>query len=212
MQSENGQLIIPLIERICEDWPDEIPKPYARFLGNICKPTSVAAFMQVTHDDPLLHLESFCEQQLNLRSALNQEKLQLMARELPALWPNLMDIMELEATEYLPIEVSNILIRLIEIRRSTFQNASEREDDDYVRWATPGEEHPTQFYPIWEIFRHPKKYNVRSKQDSDFCDKSFDSKKGFAFGIFSVGCPCPSNITYGFELMLSRESAHNLFR
>ena len=72
----------------------------------------------------------------------------------------------------------------------------------------------TAFYPQWPIFCHPKKYEVRTKQDADFCDKAFDSKKGFAFGVFSVGCscPCPANITYGFELMLSHESAHNLFR
>ena len=53
---------------------------------------------------------------------------------------------------------------------------------------------------------------MNSRVDSDFCAKSFESKKGFAFGVFSVGCSCPANITYGWEVMLSRESAHNLFR
>ena len=168
--------------------------------------------MQVTHADPLVYLQSFCDQQLNLRSAANKDKLILMARELPALWPNLVDLMELEHLEFLPQDVATILTKLIDIRNSTFRNAAERNDDDYISWESPGEEHPTQYYPNWDIFRHPKKYNVRSKQDSDFCDKSFEAKQGFAFGVFSVGCSCPLNVTYGYEIMLTRESAHNLFR
>ena len=28
----------------------------------------------------------------------------------------------------------------------------------------------------------------------------------------AVGCACPQNITYGFEIMLFKESAHNIFR
>ena len=47
--------------------------------------------------------------------------------------------------------------------------------------------------------------------DSDFFAKTFDSKQGFAFGVFSVGCFCAANITYGWQIMLTRESAHNLF-
>ena len=30
--------------------------------------------------------------------------------------------------------------------------------------------------------------------------------------MFSVGCSCPSNVTYGFKLMLQKESCHNIFR
>ena len=168
--------------------------------------------MQVTNDDPLVHLRAFCARQLNLRSASNKDKLSKMARELPALWPNLVQIMELEKSDFLPQDVSEIILKLILIREGTFRHSAERDDDEYVQWESPGEEHPTQFYPNWDIFRHPKKYNVRSKTDSDFCDKSFEAKKGFAFGVFSVGCSCPLNVTYGFEMMLTRESAHNLFR
>lgn len=211
LQTDNSRLLIPLIERIQENWPEEIPKPYSRFIANIAKPTSVASYMQVTHDEPLTILKLFCEQTLNL-SALNQDKVHLITKELPALWPNLMDILEIEKTQFLPIDVSNILIKMIDIRRNTFRNAAERTNADYIPWTSPDEEHPTSFYPQWPIFRHPKKYEVRAKQDADFCDKAFDSKSGFAFGLFSVGCSCPANITYGFELMLSRESAHNLFR
>ena len=67
-------------------------------------------------------------------------------------------------------------------------------------------------YPNWNIFRYPKKYEVRAKRDQDFCDKAFDGANDFAYGIFSVDCSCKANINYGYELMLTRESAHNLFR
>ena len=30
--------------------------------------------------------------------------------------------------------------------------------------------------------------------------------------IFSVGCSCSTNITYGFEIMVNPESSHNAFR
>ena len=107
LQTDNSQLLIPLIERIQENWPEEIPKPYSRFIANIAKPTSVASYMQVTHDEPLTILKLFCAQKLNL-SALNQDKVHLITKELPALWPNLMDILEIEKTQFLPIDVSNI--------------------------------------------------------------------------------------------------------
>ena len=34
----------------------------------------------------------------------------------------------------------------------------------------------------------------------------------FSFGVFSVGCLCPYNITIGYELMLCKECSHNIFR
>ena len=52
---------------------------------NICKPTSIASFMQVRSDEPLHTLHSFC-QTLDSRAAENQQHLLLLARELPALF------------------------------------------------------------------------------------------------------------------------------
>ena len=68
------------------------------------------------------------------------------------------------------------------------------------------------FYPAWRILQFPKKYEVRRVVDKDFCNKAFNKAKDFAFGVFSCGCSCPRNVTYGFELMLHKESCHNLFR
>ena len=48
--------------------------------------------------------------------------------------------------------------------------------------------------------------------DCELCTKSFNKHTDFSYGVFSVGCACPQNITYGFEIMLCKESAHNIFR
>ena len=68
------------------------------------------------------------------------------------------------------------------------------------------------FYPAWRILQFPKKYEVHRVVDKDFCNKAFNKAKDFVFGVFSCGCACPRNVTYGFELMLHKESCHNLFR
>ena len=80
--------------------------------------------------------------------------------ELPALWPDLLEILNREGTLYLPLEVSEIIIRVIEIRRNIFLKSPDRFTDDYVEydWDTD-HEHPTQFWPNWEILCYPKKYN-----------------------------------------------------
>ena len=131
---------------------------------------------------------------------------------MPALWPNLVDIFNMEHTVYLPEDVSRIILKLIEIRKSTFRNAATRSTEDYIDWEDPATEHPTQFYPNWPIFRYPKKYIVRNTADCEFCCKAFKKHTDFSYGVFSVGCACELNITYGYELMLCKESAHNIFR
>ena len=87
------------------------------------------------------------------------------------MWPNLLEILNLEKSKFLPHDVSEIVLILIRIRRDTFRNAAERQDEEYIPWTSIGEEHPTQFYPNWNIFRYPKKYDVSRTVDSDFCDK-----------------------------------------
>ena len=113
---------------------------------------------------------------------------------------------------YAPNDLTLIILQLVKIRRDTFLTAATRSDDDYIDWEDPEKEHPTQFYPNWPIFRFPKKYIVRNVSDCEFCSKSFNKHTNFSVGVFSVGCACPYNITYGYELMLCRESAHNIFR
>ena len=45
ISSPNGNLVVELVERLSLSWPEEIPKPYKRLLGNICKISSVAGFL-----------------------------------------------------------------------------------------------------------------------------------------------------------------------
>lgn len=62
---------------------------------------------------------------------------------MPALWPNLVAIMNLEKSNYLPADVANIVLKLISIRRNTFLNSAVRSNEDYILWENPEEEHPT---------------------------------------------------------------------
>ena len=53
MNSENGEMILSLVQRLSLTWPDEFPNVYKRFLGNISKYTSVAGYLQVLSAEPL---------------------------------------------------------------------------------------------------------------------------------------------------------------
>ena len=60
--------------------------------------------------------------------------------------------------------------------------------------------------------QYPKRYNVSGKDDEDHCEKTFPSHSDFIDGMFIMGCPCPSPVTYSFELMIAPESARHFFR
>ena len=51
--SSNGNLVVQLVVRIALFWPEEIPKPYKRLIGNICKISGVAGLLQVLSSEPL---------------------------------------------------------------------------------------------------------------------------------------------------------------
>ena len=68
------------------------------------------------------------------------------------------------------------------------------------------------FYPNHELKSFPKKYEVNQKIDYDLCKKAFIGHSDFTAGIFTIGCGCEYNTTFGFELMLNKESPQNLFR
>ena len=151
MESEfsmaNGRLVLALVTRLTGD---EIPAPYKKCLGSIAKYTSVAGYLQVLSEDPLLYLSSFCRQELDLRSSVNKDMLVHVMQSLPALWPKLLEILNLEK-RFLPNDIPEIVLSLVK--------------------ESIGEEHPTQFYPNWNIFRYPKKYDVSKTTKSDFCYK-----------------------------------------
>ena len=190
---------------------DNFPAGYKNLLSNLSKATSVSGFLQVTRPDTLRILEDYCDQLISLRSPEHNDDLKLVMAELPALWPDLLDILNRLDSTYLPLQVSAIVKKLIEIRRNIFINSPDRYSADYFEyeWDEVGE-HSTQFWPNWEILTYPKKYNVRNVKDEDLCNKEFRQSSKHPAGLFSGGCP--HNITLGFELTLNQESPHNLFR
>lgn len=211
LRSENGQLVLNLVRRLHTQWPDEVPKPYKTFIANISKETSAAGYLNVTSKESLTLLSRFCRGNIDLLSHDNMSLLQKVQRELPAVWKNITDLVNLENRHDLPQDVSVILLKILKIRKDTFLKAATRSSSDYTRWDHSTIEHPTQFYP-WPLIRYPSRYEIDERTDNDFCDKKYGRTKDFTSGIFSVGCPCPNNITYGFEIMIKPESAKNFFR
>ena len=155
--------------------------------------------------EPLEYLEEFSKEVLDVRSHANQHQLHVLQTNLPAIWPDLDEMCTLENSVFLPREVSTIILRLLKIRRDTFLKATPRTNTDYVAWPNKEEEHPTQAYPNFPIFRFPSRYKVSSVADADLCDKAFPDHNAFSAGIYSIGCACEKNITLGFELMLQNE-------
>ena len=168
-------------------------------------PTSANIPVLLASNLPLTYLESFCHESLDIRSVEEVDKLGFVQKQISAFWPILTDILNLEGIKYLPVDVRAIVLKLVAIRRNTFINAATRSNADYTDWLSPEAEDPTQFYPEFLIFCYPKRYTVS-------CQKDSATKKDFSYGVFSIGCCCNLNITYGFELMLCKESAHNFFR
>ena len=47
MRSENGQLIIEVVRHILENFPEEMPRSYRKFLQNVSSPASVRGLLKV---------------------------------------------------------------------------------------------------------------------------------------------------------------------
>ena len=114
--SDNGRLIMDMVRHILQTFHNEMPSSYKHFIANVCKPTSVRGLVQVLTPEPLEFLEQFCKRQLNIRSHMSQRQLKCLVTSLPAVWPHLDGICVLQNSEYLPQEVSNIVLRLLDIR------------------------------------------------------------------------------------------------
>ena len=111
------------IDREFQNDADNFPAGYKNLLSNLSKATSVSGFLQVTRPDTLRILEDYCDQLISLRSPEHNDDLKLVMAELPALWPDLLDILNRLDSTYLPLQVSAIVKKLIEIRRNIFINS-----------------------------------------------------------------------------------------
>ena len=122
ISSTNGLMVIEIVRHILINFPEELPNCYKNIIANICKSTSVRGFLQVLSEEPLEILAEYCKRNLSLRSVGAQYQLNIVKSSLPALWPDLDNICRLEDIEYLPNSISNVLLKLIEIRKLTFKN------------------------------------------------------------------------------------------
>ena len=206
-KSENFKLIVRILER--QKDMEEIPPCYKELFIELGKNSPVAGILQITKKQTLKLLREFCLKEKNIRNGSHHQELALLMSDLPAFLPILIRICDSEQSEFLPHDVSRVILTLIKIRLSTFKNAEQRYSDDYIPYE--GAEDCTQFYPNHPIHTWPKLYNVGAATDKDSCDKNFSSHSQFVDGIFSIGCSCKYSITYGFELMLHAESPRHFF-
>ena len=211
MKSRNGALLQDLMEYL-DDRFVNLPEEYSNFIKNISKAYSVSSLIQVTCEEPLKILKAFCQTNLDLLAAENSSLLKIVQRQMPPFWNLLAQILKLENTSSLPSQISAIILQLLDIRDRTFNEAVERNLDDYIDWDDDWGVPPLSYYP-----NHPKKkilrkYVVNHTKDRELCQKPENSSKTHASGVFSFGCLCPKAITMGFELMKQPESPHNIFR
>ena len=76
--------------------------------------------------------QDWCNQTVDIRSHENKDRLAMLRRELPPLMDQLLDILTLEKTlRFLPPDVANIVMKLIDIRKAIFDTAAERHTSDY---------------------------------------------------------------------------------
>ena len=206
-KSDNFILIGNLLNRIkdCE----EIPFCYQELLIETSKNTPVAGIFQVTQRKTLKLLRQFCLKEVNFRDGMHHQELKILMSDLPAIFPIIIRICNLEDSDFLPTDINRIILSLLRIRISTFTKSEVRYQEDYIPYE--GGEDCTQFYPNFPIQTWPKLYNVGSSIDKMSCEKNFSSHSQFLDGIFSIGCACKYSITYGFELMLHSESPRHFF-
>jgi hypothetical protein len=67
VESENGMMIMDLVQYLDEKGYEQIPPAYKALLKNVCKPSSAHGLLQVTNYLPLAYLESFCREELPLK-------------------------------------------------------------------------------------------------------------------------------------------------
>ena len=128
--------------------------------GTFLKETSVAGLLQVTSKQPLKILKKFCQRDLDITKISNSAYLRCLQEEVPPFFDMLEQIRKEEKADYLPEDVSTIVLTLLRIRKRTFTYAERRENSDYTEWDGLGD-HPTAFYPDFPLCSYPQTYTVR---------------------------------------------------
>ena len=104
-------------------------------------------------------LKSFCRKKLNLINGLHREDLELVRSRMPVLWKHINEICLYEETDYLPETTSKLILRLLEIRKLTYENSAIRfQELDYDRKGV-FMKHPLEFFPKNPLKKYPKNYS-----------------------------------------------------
>ena len=179
--STNGVLLQNLVSRINQQ--GEIPKSYRTFLRDLSEPTPVCGYLQATSQASLNILYNFADEELDLRSTDESDKVDIVEKDFPTFWESMKDIMSYEKhLRFLPKDVANIIKILVEIRMSTFSNSAKRFDENYYAY-TDTKEPSTECYMNWPPLKHPSEYNIRSEGGKKNCNKKFPKNSKFAPGI-----------------------------
>ena len=152
-KTPNGNLIKNLVTRLIQDFNGEIPEHYQKLLENLSKISPVCGFLQPTGPEALDLLLSFCDQTIDLRTVDNIARSRKLRAEIPALWPLLCKILNLEKARWLPDDLSLVVKALIRVRNQTFTSAKKRYSHNYTPYPANLGEHPLMFYPNWPIIR-----------------------------------------------------------
>ena len=70
-----------LVNYLADEWPEELPKPYLKFLNNISKATSLRGLLQVSNNEPLEFLKAYCNETVNIRDVEHIQKLKIVMSE-----------------------------------------------------------------------------------------------------------------------------------
>ena len=159
--SDEGKKVQELVRRL-NSTAGSLSQAYKRFLANICKGTSVAGLLQVTSKEPLKTLKKFCLKELDIGNIAHSSSLILLRREIPPMLDMLEQIRKEEETNFLPADVSTIVLTLLRIRSQTFSVAERRQTSDYTEWDGVGD-HPTAFYPDFPLRSYPQTYTSRQR-------------------------------------------------
>ena len=100
-----------------------------------------------------------------------------------ALWNILIEICQHEKSDFLPQQISTLVLKLIEIQKFTYSNSRTQYAEDYIKYDSDRDD-PTSFYPNHPYITYLKLSTVNRTTDIDFCKKIFESHVDFTDGIF----------------------------
>ena len=132
-----------------------MPQCYINFFCEISTNVPVAGLIQVKVKQSITILKNFCKQKIDVRNGKHKTELDLLRSQMPVMWRLLNSICVFNDSNFLPNDISKIVLKLIQIQKETFQ--VQRYKEDYIQYNEPGVffEHPIYFYPSHPLVTYP---------------------------------------------------------